>query len=289
MKIGLHFPQAEIGSDFKVIREFVQTAEELGFSHVNVPDHVVQTRTPRGPMPLAANYTTEFPHHETMTTLAFIAGVTNTLGVSSAVVIMPQRPAVLTAKQAAQIDVLSGGRMRLAIGIGWNAPEYEALGMNFRDRATRVEEQIEVCRRLWTEEHVTYEGKYHTITDAGLAPMPIQRPIPVWIGAVAEPAVRRAGRIADGWLVIAMDQPSDETRRKFDAFREAAQAAGRDPAALGIEASVWAGEDEDPEEWIKAARAWIDLGATQLLFRPRGQLPAIQKAVQAFALVMKDV
>lgn len=289
MNIGLHFPQAEIGSDFKVIRDFVQTAEELGFSHVNVPDHVVQTRTPRGPMPLAANYTTEFPHHETMTTLAFIAGVTTTLGVSSAVVIMPQRPAVLTAKQAAQIDVLSGGRMRLAVGIGWNAPEYEALDMNFRDRAARIEEQIEVCRRLWTEEHVTYAGKHHTITDAGLAPMPIQRPIPVWMGAVAEPAVRRAGRIADGWLVIAMDQPGDETGRKFDAFREAARAAGRDPAALGIEATVWAGEDEDPEEWVTAARAWIDLGATQLLFRPRGQLPAIRKAVQAFAPVMKDV
>ena len=289
MKIGLHFPQAEIGSDFNVIREFVQTAEEFGFNHVNVPDHVIQTRTPRGPMPLATNYTTEFPHHETMTTLAFIAGVTNTLGVSSAVVIMPQRPAVLTAKQAAQIDVLSGGRMRLAVGIGWNAPEYEALDMNFRDRAARIEEQIEVCRKLWTEEHVTYEGKHHTIADAGLAPMPIQRPIPVWIGAIAEPAVRRAGRIADGWLVIAMDQPGDETRAKFDAFREAARAAGRDPDALGIEATVWAGEDEDPEEWVRTAKAWIDLGATQLLFRPRGQLPAIQKAVRAFAPIMKDI
>ena len=289
MKIGLHFPQAEIGADFEVIREFVQTAEELGFNHINVPDHVIQTRTPRGPMPLATNYTTEFPHHETMTTLAYIAGVTNTLEISSAVIIMPQRPAVLTAKQAAQIDVLSGGRMRLAIGIGWNEPEYEALDMNFRDRAVRVEEQMEVCRKLWTEEHVTYKGRYHTITDAGFAPMPIQRPIPIWIGAIAEPAVKRAGRLADGWLVIAMDQPGDSTRAKFDSFYEAARGAGRDPASLGIEATVWAGEDEDPEEWAKIAKAWIDMGATQLLFRPRGQFPAIQKAVQAFAPIMKDI
>ncbi len=289
MKIGLHFPQAEIGADFKVIRDFVQTAEELGFSHINVPDHVIQTQTPRGPRPLADNYTTAFPHHETMTTLAFIAGVTTTIGVSSAVIIMPQRPAVLTAKQAAQIDVLSGGRMRLAIGIGWNEPEYEALDMNFRNRATRIEEQIEVCRKLWTEEHVTYEGKYHTINDAGFAPMPIQRPIPIWIGAIANPAVKRAGRLADGWLVIAMDQPGDDTKAKFDSFYAAAEGAGRDPKSLGIEATVWAGEDEDVDDWMNTAQAWKDLGVTQLLFRPRGQLPAIQAAIQKLAPAIKDI
>ena len=288
MKIGIHFPQAEIGADHNVIRDFVQTAEELGFNHVNVPDHVVQTQTPRGPLPLANNYTTEYPHHETMTTLAFIAGVTKTIGVSSAVIIMPQRPAVLTAKQAAQIDVLSGGRMRLAIGIGWNEPEYEALDMDFHNRGKRVEEQIEVCRKLWTEEHVTYEGKWHKITDAGLAPMPIQRPIPIWIGAIADPAVRRAGRLADGWLVIAMDQPGDETKAKFDSFYDAAQGAGRDPATIGVEATVWA-DEESPDDWAKTAQAWVGMGATQILFRPRGQLPEIQKAIQAFAPVMKDL
>ena len=288
MKIGIHFPQAEIGSDFNVIRDFVQTAEELGFNHVNVPDHVIQTQTPRGPLPLANNYTTSFPHHETMTTLGFIAGVTTTLGLSSAIIIMPQRPAVLTAKQAAQLDVLSGGRMRLAIGIGWNEPEYESLDMNFRTRAKRMEEQIEVCRKLWTEQHVTYKGEWHTINDAGLAPMPIQRPIPIWIGAIADPAVRRTGRLADGWLVIAMDQPGDATKAKFESFYEAAREAGRDPASLGVEATVWAGDDS-PDDWAKTAQAWVDMGATQLVYRPRGQLPAIQKAIQAFAPIMKDL
>ena len=288
MKIGIHFPQAEIGADFNVIRDFVQTAEELGFSHVNVPDHVIQTQTPRGPLPLANIYTTEFPHHETMTMLAFIAGVTTTLGVSSAVIIMPQRPAVLTAKQAAQIDVLSGGRMRLGIGIGWNEPEFEALGVKFGDRAARFEEQIEVCRKLWTEQHVTYQGQWHTINDAGLAPMPIQRPISIWIGAIADPAVRRAGRLADGWLVGTLLQPDDQTKAKFDKFYEAAQGAGVDPASRGIEATVWA-DDESPDEWAKSAQAWANLGATQIVFRPRGQLPGIQKSIQAFAPVMKDL
>lgn len=287
-KIGVHFPQAEIGSDHSVIRDFVQAAEELGFSHVNVPDHVIQTRTPRGPLAVAANYTTRFPHHETMTTLAFIAGVSKTLLLKSAVIILPQRQAVLAAKQAAQIDVLSGGRMQLGLGIGWNEPEYEALGMNFRNRAKRFEEQIEVCRRLWTEEHVTYDGTWHKITDAGLAPMPIQRPIPIWIGAIADPAVRRAGRIADGWQVIGVDQLGDETKAKFDSFYDSAQGAGRDPSTIGVEATVWAGDD-GPEEWAVTARAWIDMGATQIVFRPRGKFAEIQAAMQAFAPVMKDL
>ena len=289
MKIGLHFPQAEIGTNHNAIRDFVQAAEELGFSHINIPDHVIQTQTPRGPLPLANNYTTSFPHHETMTTLAFISGVTKTIGLSSAVIIMPQRPAVLTAKQAAQIDVLSGGRMRLAVGIGWNEPEYEALDMSFRNRAIRMEEQIEVCRKLWTEEHVTYEGKWHTINDAGLTPMPIQRPIPIWIGAIADAAVKRAGRIADGWLVIAMDQPGDKTKMKFDSFYKAAQDAGRDAGSLGIEATVWAEENEDPDLWIKTAQAWKKLGTTQLLFRPRGQLPEIENTIKRLAPIIKDI
>ncbi len=288
MKIGIHFPQGEIGSDYRVIRDFVQTAEELGFNFVNVPDHVVQTRTPRGPLPLANNYTTAFPHHETMTTLAFIAGVTKTLRLKSAVIILPQRQAALAAKQAAQVDVLSGGRMQLGLGIGWNEPEYEALDMDFRNRGKRFEEQIDVCRRLWTEAHVTYEGKWHKITDAGLAPMPIQRPIPIWIGAIADVAVRRAGRLADGWQVIAMDQPGDVTKAKFDSFYDAAQGAGRDPSTLGVEATVWAGDD-NAEDWANTARAWIDMGATQLLFRPRGQFSEIQKAIQAFAPMMKEL
>lgn len=288
MKIGIHFPQGEIGPDHSVIRDFMQTIEELGFAFVNVPDHVVQTRTPRGPLPLANNYTTEFPHHETMTTLAFMAAVTKTVQLKSAVIILPQRQAVLVAKQAAQVDVLSGGRMQLGVGIGWNEPEYEALDMDFRNRAKRFEEQIDVCRRLWTEQHVTFAGSWHAITDAGLAPMPIQQPIPIWIGAIADAAVRRAARVADGWQVIAMDQAGDETKAKFDSFYEAARSAGRDPATIGVEATVW-GAEGGPEDWANTARDWVGMGATQVVFRPRGQFAEMQKAIQAFAPLMKDL
>jgi probable F420-dependent oxidoreductase len=288
MKVGIHFPQAEIGSDPAVIKDFVQTAEDLGYSHANVPDHVIQTRTARGPLPLSERYTTSYPHHETMTMMAYIAGVTTTFGLKSAIIILPQRPAVLAAKQAAQVDVLSGGRMEMGIGIGWNDPEYEALDMNFKNRARRMEEQMEVMRLLWTEEHVTYSGEFHTINDAGLAPMPIQRPIPIWIGAIAEAAVERAGRLADGWQVIAMDQPGETTEAKFELFRQAAKDAGRDPASLMIEATVFAADDT-PDDWAKSASAWADMGATQLVFRTVGDFPKIQADMQAFAPFLKDL
>ncbi|SVD57141.1 uncharacterized protein METZ01_LOCUS409995, partial [marine metagenome] len=217
MRIGIHFPQAEIPHDYTVIRDYLQRAETLGFSHINTPDHVLQTRTPVADSPLAANYTTEFPHHEVMTLLSFAAGVTESLELKTAILILPQRQAVLVAKQAAQLDVLSGGRLQLGVGLGWNDPEFVSLDMNFNNRARRMEEQIEVCRLLWTEQHVTYEGKWHKIDDAGLAPMPIQRPIPVWIGAFQPVAISRAARIADGWQAM-LPTPGEKSASVFSDF-----------------------------------------------------------------------
>jgi len=287
IKLGMHFPQAEIGTDFGVIRDFVQSSEEQGFTHINVPDHVLQTRTPRVNFPAAARYTTEFPHHETMTLLAFMAGITSTLVLKSAVLILPQRPAALVAKQAAEIDVLSGGRMQLGVGLGWNDPEYEALNMNFGDRAARMVEQIEVCRLLWTQQHVTFNGAYHKITDAGVAPMPIQRPIPIWIGAFAKPAILRAAQIADGWQAM-LPKPGDDAARTFDDFRSAVRDAGRDPEAVGIEATIFA-TGADPEQWVQEARDWLEAGATQLIFRPQGDFAYIQVAIASFAPLIKDI
>ena len=183
MEFGLHFPQPEMPADGGVIRDFVQAAEDLGYSFLNVPDHVIQTRTPVADFALAAKYTTEYPNHETMTVLAFAAAATSSIRLKSAVLVLPQRQAVLVAKQAAQIDVLSNGRMELGVGVGWNDPEYVSLDMSFRNRGRRMEEQIDVMRRLWTEQHVSFDGQWHQVDDAGLAPMPIQRPIPIWIGA----------------------------------------------------------------------------------------------------------
>ena len=286
MRIGIHFPQAEIPHDYTVIRDYLQRAETLGFSHINTPDHVLQTRTPVADSPLAANYTTEFPHHEVMTLLSFAAGVTESLELKTAILILPQRQAVLVAKQAAQLDVLSGGRLQLGVGLGWNDPEFVSLDMNFNNRARRMEEQIEVCRLLWTEQHVTYEGKWHKIDDAGLAPMPIQRPIPVWIGAFQPVAVSRAARIADGWQAM-LPAPGEKSAAVFSDFQDQVKTAGRDPDSVGIEATIFSGKI-DPETWAAQIQGWIDCGATQILFRPQAEFSLIEQRVGEFSEVMKD-
>ena len=286
MRIGIHFPQAEIPHDYTVIRDYLQRAETLGFSHINTPDHVLQTRTPVADSPLAANYTTEFPHHEVMTLLSFAAGVTESLELKTAILILPQRQAVLVAKQAAQLDVLSGGRLQLGVGLGWNDPEFVSLDMNFNNRARRMEEQIEVCRLLWTEQHVTYEGKWHKIDDAGLAPMPIQRPIPVWIGAFQPVAISRAARIADGWQAM-LPAPGEKSAAVFSDFQDQVKTAGRDPDSVGIEATIFS-DKIDPETWAAQIQGWIDCGATQILFRPQAEFSLIEQMVGEFAEVMKD-
>ena len=288
MKCGIHFHQAGFSGDRIVIRDFIQAAEEMGFNHVSVPDHVIQAGTPRGPVHMAPRFTREFPYHETMTLLAFIAGITETIEINSAVIILPQRQTVLVAKQAAEVDVLSGGRLRLGVGLGWNELVFEALGMEFRNRGRRVEEQIEVLRRLWTEELVTFDGEWHQIVDAGLAPTPLQRPIPLWIGANSEVAVRRAGRLADGWFIISGDQPGDQSKAYYDAFYRAAQSVGRDPATLGIEATVHGGAGR-PEAWMETARAWKNIGVTQLTFRPNGFVDELLTAMQQFYPLVRDL
>tara|TARA_B100000029_G_scaffold316897_2_gene309346 strand:+ start:4558 stop:5424 length:867 start_codon:yes stop_codon:yes gene_type:complete len=288
MKCGIHFHQAGLSGDRIVIRDFVQAAEDMGFNHISVPDHVIQAGTPRGPAHMAPRFTREFPYHETMTLMAFIAAITETIEINAAVIILPQRQTVLVAKQAAEVDVLSGGRLRLGVGLGWNELEFEALGMNFGDRGKRVEEQIHLMRRLWTEELVTFSGQWHKVSDAGLAPMPLQRPIPLWIGANSEIAVRRAGRLADGWFIISGDQPGNQTRAYYDAFCHAAELAGRDARKLGIEATVH-GVDSGPDAWMETAKAWKDIGVTQLTFRPDGPIDELLGAMQEFFPMVQEL
>ena len=291
MKFGISYPDAEIGTDRIVIRDFAQAVEEMGYSHISVHDHVIQSASPRETVDMAKYYTRDFPHHEPMTVMAFLAGVTETIGINPAIVILPQRQTVLVAKQAAQIDVLCGGRLRFGVGIGWNGLEFEALGMDFKNRGKRLEEQIEVLRLLWTQELVTFHGKWHTINEAGLAPMPIQRPPEIWFGAVSDVAVRRAARIGDGWFMISRLAPDDESRRVAEVFREAVQEAGRNLATIGVESMVYS-KLGGPDDWIADARAWVELGATQLVFRTtEGGYKTFDEhldAMRKFAEAMKD-
>src|ERR1700730_6965622 len=234
MRIGVVFPQTEIGPDAGAVRAYAQRVEELGFRHVLGYDPVLGAdravhRGWQGPYDLATTF------HEPLVLFGYLAGITS-LELVTGIIILPQRQTVLVAKQAAEVDLLSGGRFRLGIGLGWNAVEYEALGEDFSSRGRRVEEQVDLLRRLWTEPAVTYHGRYHRVTGAGLAPLPLQRPIPGWFGAQSVPAHRRAGRLADGWFPQVPPGPKlDEARSVVE---RAAAEAGRDPRAIDMEGRV---------------------------------------------------
>src|SRR4051812_37821183 len=198
MRIGVVFPQTELGGDVGAVRAYGEHVEELGYRHVLAYDHVLGA-DPEVHSRWAGPYDVHTTFHEPFVLFGYLAAITS-LELVTGIVILPQRQTALVAKQAAEVDLLSGGRLRLGVGLGWNAVEYEALGKDFTDRGRRITEQVDLLRRLWTEPTVTFHGRYETVTAAGLAPLPVQRPIPVWIGASSEPALRRAGRIADGWF-----------------------------------------------------------------------------------------
>ena len=239
MKIGAVFPQTEIGADPTAVADFATAAEEIGYHHLIVYDHVLGASTANRP-DWQGPYTAESLFHEPFVLFGYLAGLTKTLELVTAVIILPQRQTALVAKQAAAVDVLSGGRLRLGVGTGWNAVEYEALGENFHNRGVRSEEQIDVMRQLWAEDVVSYDGRWHKITEAGLNPLPPKRRIPVWLGGMAPQVIDRVGRIADGWFPFYNPQLGEQVQ----AVRRAAEAAGRDPADIGIECMTALGDAE---------------------------------------------
>ncbi|MSO77129.1 MAG: LLM class F420-dependent oxidoreductase [Alphaproteobacteria bacterium] len=263
MRIGVIFPQIEYSTDAGAVRDYGLAAEALGYKHILAYDHVVGALRGSPSRPeWSGPYDHTHPFHEPFVLFGYWAGMTSRIEFATGVVILAQRQAVLVAKQAAALDVLSRGRLRLGVGIGWNAVEYEALGQNFKNRGKRSEEQVTLMRRLWTEELVTFEGKYHKIVDAGLNPLPIQRPIPVWFGGNAEALIERVGRMGDGWLPI-RELPGDNFAAMLGRMRDYAKKAGRDPKSIGIES--WVSIVNRPvEEALKDIEKWRGLGATHI-------------------------
>ena len=259
MQLGVVFPQTEIGSDPVAVRDYAQAAEGLGFKHMIIFDHVLGADTSHH-QGWTGTYTSKDMFHEPFVVYGYLAALTTTLELVTAVIILGQRQTALVAKQAAEVDVLSGGRLRLGIGTGWNHVEYEALGEDFHNRGLRSEEQIALMRALWTQEIVNFEGRWHRVDNAGLNPLPVQRPIPVWLGGGAEQVIRRVGRIADGWFPqFPLD---DKAAGILDRMRGYAREAGRDPASIGIETRISAADG--PELWAGQAKAWEALGATHI-------------------------
>jgi probable F420-dependent oxidoreductase len=265
VQVGVIFPQTEIGADRGAIRDYAEAVESLGYRHLAAYDHVLGA-DPAVHLNWTGPYDSTDTFHEPMVLFGFLAGFTG-LEVATSILIGPQRQTALVAKQAAEVDVLTGGRLRLGLGIGWNAVEYQALGQPFTDRAARLEEQIAVLRRLWTDESVTFSGEFHTIEAAGLAPMPVQRPIPIWLGGYAPAALRRVGRLADGWFP--MVAPRRGLEEGLEIIRAAATSAGRDPGAIAFEGRVeWATRDLD--KIAEHARRWRDAGASHISISTMG-------------------
>ena len=281
------FPQTEIGADRGAIRTYAQRVEELGFTHLLAYDHVLGA-DPEVHQPWRGPYDVDTTFHEPFVLFGYIAAIT-AMELVTGIIILPQRQTALVAKQAAEVDILTDGHFRLGVGLGWNAVEYDALGTNFSDRGRRSVEQVELLRRLWTERSVTFVGEYEHVLGAGIAPPPVQRPIPIWFGASTPRAFRRAGRLGDGWLPMVPPGPKlDEARAIVE---QAAREAGRDPAALGMEGRVsWT--DAGVDKLVDHIGRWRAAGASHVAVNTMnaglgsvdGHLAALTAAAEALAL-----
>jgi probable F420-dependent oxidoreductase len=258
VKVGAVFPQLEIGADPGVVRDWATTVEQAGYTHVHAYDHVLGADPANRPG--WTGYTDKSSFHEVFVLFGYLAAITRSVELVTGVLVLPQRQTALVAKQAAEVDVLSGGRLRLGVGIGWNQVEYQALGVPFKQRGALLEEQVDVLRRLWAEPVISYDGKFHQIEEAGLNPLPGRR-IPIWFGGGAEAVLRRTGRIGDGWMP--QTAPTAEAKARVDRLRAYAADAGRDPATIGIEPRLTLAEVPE-NDWPAFVEGWRNLGATHL-------------------------
>ena len=281
MRIGVVFPQTEIGADPGAVRDYALAAEELGYNHLLVYDHVLGADTTNRPE-WRGPYTSRTMFHEPFVLFGYLAGLTQRLELVTGVIILPQRQTVLVAKQAAEVDILSDGRLRLGVGIGWNAVEYEGLNEDFHNRGKRSEEQIAVLRLLFRQDVVDFTGQWHRIPEAGLNPLP-GRTIPIWLGGSADAVLPRVVALGDGWFPQLRPEP--EGRQAVEKLRALAEAAGRDPATIGVEARVTFRRDV-PDDLLPTVRAWRAIGATHLGINtmnagfdsPAAHIAAIQQA-----------
>jgi probable F420-dependent oxidoreductase len=274
MQLNAMFPTRDVGTDPAKIRDWAQAAEDLGYAYIEVPDHVFGAAARDGWTPL---YNERDPFHETFVMLGFLAGVTKRIRLSSGVLIAPQRQTGLIAKQAAEADLLSGGRLRLGIGVGWNHVEYEALGEDWKTRGARQAEQVEVLRRLWSEDLVTFNGRFHALKEVNIVPPPVQRPIPIWFGGVSDAVVMRAARLGDGWMPIMA--PDEKAEQKLALLREEMKKRGRDAAKFGIEGWLRM-SDADPQRWAAGADGWRKLGADMIMLYPMYRMPEFDDQIE---------
>jgi probable F420-dependent oxidoreductase len=250
MKIGVVFPQGEIGADPIAVKDFAQAVEALGYDYLLFYELVIDTKSDNPPAAWL----------EPFTLLSYLAGCTQKIELAAGVVVLPSRQTVLVAKQAAAVDVFSGGRLRLGVSVGWNQVEYQAMGADFHRRGKRLEEQITMLRELWTKPFVTFKGQYHTLDNVGIYPQPVQRLIPIWLGGYTDPVLKRIAYFGDGWL--AEGETLETAAAKVDKLHHYLEAAGRKPEEVGLD--IVGVNITKPDNWGKIIQGWRDFGATHL-------------------------
>jgi len=289
VNVGVVYPQTEYGSNPELIREYAQLAESVGYTHILAYDHVLGAN-PNRPGGWQGPYTSDTPFIEPFVLFSYMAAVTQSIGLTTGVIILPQRQTALVAKQAATLDVLSQGRLRLGVGIGWNQVEYESLNENFHNRGRRMEEQVQVLRLLWTKPLVAFEGRWHHIPDAGINPMPVQQPIPLWFGGHAAEAVQRAARLGDGWMPNF--RTTQEAASALETIRRTFEENQRDPHTFGLEARLSFGKG-NPVEWEAWIRDWQSAHVTHVTLNTMGcgfQNPKEHlNAIEKFASWVKNI
>jgi probable F420-dependent oxidoreductase len=277
-QIGAFFPTRDMPADHVAIRDWAQAAEAIGFDFIEVSDHVLGAD--RAALPdFTGPYDVDDSFHETFVTLSYIAAMTERVGLASGVLILPQRQTALVAKQAAQLDIVSGGRLRLGIGVGWNPVEYEALGQDWHVRGRRQAEQITLMQRLWTERTVVFEGAFDRVHHAGINPLPLQRPIPIWFGGGVDAVLRRAAKYGQGWIPLGL--PDAQFEEQLARLHGYLRDQGRDPSAFGLEAWIRSGIG-GPDKWREAAERWRTLGASHVTFYTSGQgIGGVEQQIEA--------
>ena len=260
MKIGVVFPQVEFKPDPLAIRDYAQAVEGLGFTHIHAYDHVLGAN-PERPGGWTGTYSCKDPFFEPFSLFSYLAGLTHKIEFATGILILPQRQTALVAKQAATLDVLCNGRLRLGVGIGWNEIEYIALGENFHNRGKRMEEQVALLRLLWTQPLVKFEGRWHNVPDAGINPLPVQRPIPIWFGGTDDRVLRRMALLGDGWMLSS--RAIEQIHPLLEKLTQYLTEARRDKASFGIEPRLNLSQT-GPDGWNEFIQTWGNLGATHL-------------------------
>jgi len=280
MQYGVVFPQTEIGADAGIVRNFAQAAEDLGFDYLVAFDHVAGADPERAGPWQGGPYDYRSSFHEPFVLFSYLAGITDRLTFATGILILPQRQTVLVAKQAAGVDILSGGRLRLGVGVGWNPFEYEALGVDFHRRGSREAEQVTLLRKLWTQPLVDFDGRFDRVAGGGINPLPVQRPIPVWFGGGSEATLRRAAKLGDGWMPNS--PPSDQLADQLATLRRYLSEAGRDPASFGIDARI--DLHRIPEEaWPEALARLRSLDVTHICVNTMRMGYSVEEHINAIA------